>query len=141
MPSPFLLDTNILVHLIRRDVLGANINLLYAPLLTDPRPAISTVTGGELRSLAYQWNWGEERKEQMRFLLGYFDRVPVDALEIQEAYAVLDAYSESMGRTMGKNDVWIAASAHVTGRSLLTTDRDFDHLHPLFLHRDYIAPE
>ena len=33
---------------------------------------------------------------------------------------------------MGKNDVWIAATAHVNGAILLTTDNDFDHLTPLF---------
>lgn len=29
---------------------------------------------------------------------------------------------------MGKNDLWIAATAYVTGATLLTTDADFDHL-------------
>ncbi len=40
---------------------------------------------------------------------------------------------------MGKNDVWIAAAAHVTGARIITTDTDFDHLHPGFLVRDYLA--
>jgi predicted nucleic acid-binding protein len=30
---------------------------------------------------------------------------------------------------MGKNDVWIADTARVTNTTLLTTDRDPDHLH------------
>lgn len=29
---------------------------------------------------------------------------------------------------MGKNDLWIAASAKAAGAFLLTTDNDFDHL-------------
>lgn len=34
---------------------------------------------------------------------------------------------------MGKNDLWIAAAAHVTGATLLTTDADFDHLRDRFV--------
>ncbi len=113
----YLLDTNILVHMVRQDAVS------------------------ELRSPAYQWSWGAEKKDQMRFLLGYFDRVPVDTPEMLEAYAVIDAYSESTGHSMGKNDAWIAAATHVTGRRLVTTDTDFDHLHPAFVTRDHIDPD
>jgi len=42
---------------------------------------------------------------------------------------------------MGKNDLWIAATAAVTGATLLTTDRDFDKLAPRFLAREWIDPE
>jgi tRNA(fMet)-specific endonuclease VapC len=56
-----------------------------------------------------------------------------------EAYAVIDASSKSMGVTMGKNDLWIAAAAHVTGFELITTDSDFDHLHPDFLSRALVG--
>jgi tRNA(fMet)-specific endonuclease VapC len=34
---------------------------------------------------------------------------------------------------MGKNDIWIAATASVLNAVLLTTDNDFDHLHDEFL--------
>ena len=34
---------------------------------------------------------------------------------------------------MGKNDVWIAATASVLDATLLTTDNDFDHLNKEFL--------
>ena len=140
MSQLYLLDTNILVHLIRQDHTGQHIKDTYSPLLIDPRPLTSVVSGGELRSLAYQWSWGSAKKDQMNFLLGYLGRVPVDTTEVQEAYAVIDAYSEQSGHSMGKNDVWIAAACHVTGARLVTTDRDFDHLHPNFLTRDWIDP-
>jgi len=35
-------------------------------------------------------------------------------------------------RNMGKNDLWIAATAHVSNAILLTTDRDFDHLNGVY---------
>jgi len=34
---------------------------------------------------------------------------------------------------MGKNDLWIAATASVTGAGLMTIDGDFDHLDGKFL--------
>lgn len=33
------------------------------------------------------------------------------------------------GKALGKNDLWIAAAAKVSGATLLTTDPDFDILH------------
>jgi len=136
----YLLDTNVLVQLIRQSSLGQYINQTFEPLMTTPRPLISIVTEGELRSLAYQWNWGEFKKNQLDFLCGFFGRYAIDNSEVIEAYAAIDAYSESVGRPMGKNDVWIAATTYVTGATLLTTDRDFDHLPSHFFHREWIDP-
>jgi tRNA(fMet)-specific endonuclease VapC len=31
-------------------------------------------------------------------------------------------------RTMGKNDLWIAATTHLTKADLISNDNDFDHL-------------
>jgi tRNA(fMet)-specific endonuclease VapC len=36
-------------------------------------------------------------------------------------------------RNMGKNDLWIAATASVLDIPLMTTDNDFAHLDPVFL--------
>ena len=41
---------------------------------------------------------------------------------------------------MGDNDVWIAATAAAAGAYLLTTDKDFDHLHPTYVQREWIDP-
>ena len=128
MPVLYLLDTNILVHLIRRDPTGERIRRLYNPLLADPLPLLSVVTNGELRSLSFQFEWGTEKIEKVRYFLSYFQRVSIDSEDILKAYALIDTYSERAGHSMGKNDLWIAATAHVTGACLLTTDTDFDHL-------------
>ena len=37
---------------------------------------------------------------------------------------------------MGKNDLWIAASAVITNARILTTDGDFNHLDPDFISVD-----
>ena len=141
MPSLYLLDTNILVHLIRADATGEKIRSRYDLLMTETRPILSPVAEAELRSLAYQWHWQAARLEQMRFCLDYFARSPLETPAMMETYALIDAYSERVGRSMGKNDVWIAATAHITGATLLTTDQDFQHLGKLFLSLEYITPE
>ena len=140
MSGLYFLDTNILVHLVRDDATGQYIKNRYGLLVNDPRPLISVVTEGELRSLAYQWKWGEQKKEQMRFFLSFFWRTPIEKPEIYEAYAAIDAFCQLKGQAMGQNDLWIAASAHVFQAHLLTTDTDFDPLHPIFITRDYIDP-
>ena len=140
MPTIYFLDTNILVHLIRRDALGQYLINNYSLYSLDPRPLISDVTEGELRSLAIQWKWGQQKREQMEFLLSYFWRITINTPDVFEAYAAIDAFSESIGTSMGKNDVWIAAAAQTPQALLLTTDKDFDHLHPIYLSRDWIDP-
>jgi len=57
-----LLDTNILVHQVRCDAVGERIRKLYSPLLAEPRPLISVVTEGELRSLGFQLGWCPRRR-------------------------------------------------------------------------------
>lgn len=141
MGNNLIFDTNILVHLVRSDRVGERIRAKYSPLMTDPRPSICAVTEGELRSLAYQWGWGKQKRDQMEFLLGYFWQLPIEVPEMFEAYALIDSFSERNGYPMGKNDVWIAAAAHLTGSTLITTDKDFTHLHPDFLNFDWIDPE
>jgi tRNA(fMet)-specific endonuclease VapC len=39
---------------------------------------------------------------------------------------------------MGKNDLWIAATARAASATLITTDTDFDHLHPVLVKRELI---
>jgi tRNA(fMet)-specific endonuclease VapC len=34
---------------------------------------------------------------------------------------------------MGKNDVWLAATAHVGNFTFVTTDHDFDHLNEVYI--------
>jgi predicted nucleic acid-binding protein len=141
MPQPYLLDSNILIHMIRESPLADYVRQIYRPLIVTPRAAISVVSEGELRSLAIQWKWGGRKKNQMRFLLQFFLRVPVDNETVFRAYEMLDSFSESIGRPMGKNDLWIAAAAHAIGATLVTTDTDFDHLKPNFIAVDWIDPE
>ncbi len=103
-------------------------------------PFISIVTEGEIRALALQFDWGITKQSRMEDLLNYFIVIPIPFSRIVDAYAEIDDYSRRNGFVLGKNDIWIAATAHVTQARLLTTDKDFDHLHGGFLQRDWIDP-
>ena len=138
--ATLLLDTNILVHYVRRDAVWTRIRSRYRPLMASPTPLISVVTTGELRSLAYQWNWSAAKRSQMEFILGYFKVVTIHDAAVVEAYSIIDSYFQVQGQVLGKNDLWIAATAQATGARLVTTDRDFDRMDPLFLARDWIDP-
>jgi len=140
MPVQYLLDTNILVHAIRIDDVWSRIQAHFQLLAVDPTPMISVVTAGELRSLAYQRGWGTAKLNQMEFMLGYYNLVNIDDAII-ETYAIIDSQLQLRGHTLGKNDLWIAASAKVTGATLITTDKDFDCIHPEFLTRVWIDPD
>lgn len=68
------------------------------------------------------------------------------------AYSQIDAYSQRRNpgydeysfatpRNMGKNDLWIASTAALLGLTPVTTDKDFDHLHQVFMEVKRITPE
>lgn len=69
-----------------------------------------------------------------------------------DAYVTIDAFSQrkiaapngqflgTSSRNMGKNDLWIAATAYVLNAALVTTDDDFDHLHDIFFKVEKFKP-
>jgi tRNA(fMet)-specific endonuclease VapC len=136
----YLLDTNILVHFVRGSPVWRRIRDTFSPLTVTPTPKYCVVSEGEIRSLALQWGWAEKKLDQMEFCLGFFEPQSIADREILRMYATIDAYCESISQTMGKNDLWIAATAAVLGATLLTTDHDFDKLAPRFLTREWIDP-
>lgn len=138
--SSYVLDTNILIHAVRGSETWQRVKMIFNPLMVEPRPYIGVVTDGELRSFAKQQSWGDVKRNQMEFLLDYFTRTTIDDEEILKAYANIDAYSRQSGVKMGKNDLWIAATAKVYEATLVTTDRDFEHLHDVVLERLLILP-
>jgi tRNA(fMet)-specific endonuclease VapC len=136
----YLLDTNILLHYVRQSKLQRQIEDTFQLLMTPTVPLISYVTEAEIRSLAQQLGWGATKMNQLGFLLSTFDIIPIDWSGILKSYVEIDTYSVVTGKEMGKNDVWIAATARATSATLLTTDKDFDHLDPSFLSRIWIDP-
>ena len=126
-----VLDTNILVHLLRGKQAGQVIERLYEVSRRTPRAIISVVTKGELKALAYKFEWGPDKHQRLDAMLAGLPAVDISHGAIIDSYAKIDHGSVALGVKMGKNDLWIAATTLVVGGVLLTTDVDFNHLSPM----------
>lgn len=136
----YILDTGIFLAYVRQGALGQRIEAQLSLLTTPATPLFCTVSEGEIRSIAVRSGWGPRRLRDLSTLLTLFTRVPLEMPGVIDAYVAIDVYSTTIGRPMGKNDLWIAAAANATGATLLTTDSDFEHLAPDFISRIRISP-
>ena len=141
----YLLDTNILIHYARGREMGAWIEARYGLQASLP-PLISQVSVGELHSFALQGSWGEKKMKDLQRIIDFCVVVPLDTQGIVQAYAQIDYFSQKSpdlfsAKNMGKNDLWIATTAHVANVPLITTDKDFNHLHPDWITLEYVDPE
>lgn len=136
----YLLDTKILLHLLRGNPLGRHIDQQFALRSSLATCVISVVTVGEMYSLARTLTWGPARVLSLKSLLDEVPWIDISDPAILDTYGQIDHFSARHGRPMGKNDLWIAATAHATNMTLLTTDKDFDHLDPAFITRVWIDP-
>ena len=136
----YLLDTSIVLPTIRMGELGRYIEATYALGSVQPVPLISVITEGETRAFMLKRGWGPARVNAVNVLLGRLVILPIPYVGLVDAYAHIDAHCERNGLALGKNDLWIAATAHVTGATLLTSDADFDPLDGVFLRRLWVDP-
>jgi tRNA(fMet)-specific endonuclease VapC len=65
--------------------------------------------------------------------------IGIDAYS-QRNHPDYEKYSFATPRNMGKNDLWIAATASLLNLKLVTTDGDFDHLDSSFLSLHKVLP-
>ena len=140
LPGGYLLDTNIIVALIRRNDLGQFLDARYGLLPPAPPLPVCIVTVGELYALANKFSWGPTKRAALASRLVHFRRVDINDPPILTTYGDIDAWSQAHGHKMGKNDLWIAAASRVRSATILTTDRDFDHLHGTWVDREWVDP-
>lgn len=137
----YLLDTNILLAYVRWQALAQYIEATYQLGTRRPAPIISIVSEAEIWVLAAQNQWGTFKRRMLEEkMLDFLTIIPIPYKDVVAAYVEIDNYSRRNGRVMGKNDIWIAATARVEKATILTTDRDFDHLHPDLITREYVDP-
>jgi len=136
-----VLDTNILVHWLRGKDAGLKLRQDYELGTRRPRPIIPVVVKAEIKSLALQFSWGDQKHEALDALLRELPVADISSEAVVQAYARIDCQSRQVGRRMGKNDLWIAAVASVQGAVIVTTDKDFDHLTPAIVNVERIDIE
>jgi predicted nucleic acid-binding protein len=135
----YLWDTSILLNQVRQSpaffAWDDQLNFFHP----ENRNFISIVTEGEIHSIAIQRNWKQSKLQELGKYLNALVPLTIAKHSVINAYAEIDAFSQGKlsgkllpkGMTscnMGKNDLWIAATAHVISATLVTTDADFDHL-------------
>lgn len=137
----YLLDTNILVLYLRQSKLADFIDRRFNPLGSENVAILSAVSLGELESLGLQNNWGQKRLLKLEEWMDKLIVTNINTQDVISMYGQIDAFSQgklknkplfNSARNMGKNDLWIAATAAVTQATLLTTDKDFQHLKGIF---------
>src|SRR6266545_7828233 len=129
----YLLDTNVVLALVRGQALGASIDETYKLSRAKQRPLVCIVTHGEVRVLAHRNGWGGKKMQTLQHALDQLVTVDIHHPAVIDAYVSLDLVSQSHregSKNMGKNDLWIAAVTKAAGAVLLTTDNDFSHLIP-----------
>lgn len=124
-----LLDTGVLLHLFRRDPFGHRIENAYEVWKRIEQPLISTVTLGEILAFANRNSYGAEKRAKLNAVIA--EIIVVDIRRpMAERFAEIQASQQAIGKPIGENDTWIAATAMITGATLLTADRDFAKLRP-----------
>ncbi len=142
-----LLDTNILLFLCRdyrktlmREIINPHQKRLY----------ISIVTLGEIYSISLRNQWKPSKFDTLNAIMEDVSMIDISNF-LLSTYSELDTYSQRVNpnfsiypfdtpRNMGKNDLWIAATASLLGLQLVTTDQDFDHLDDTFIDLRRIEP-
>ena len=146
----YLLDTNILLAYLNKSKLSGFVDQTYQPLNGQNQVGISIVTPGELMSISLQSNWGQARHLKLQALIQAFNVIDINIDAILRYYAEIDVFSQgkligkplgASARNMGKNDLWIAATANYVEATLLTTDKDFNHLNGHFLDVVWLNPD
>ncbi len=139
----FLWDTSILLHYVRKSEKFQDADRAIAFFDNGNRVFLSVINIGEIESLAYQLSWGQVKRDELQKLLEKTTLLGIYE-EVIHAYARIDAFSQGKlsglplpsgvtARNMGKNDIWLAATAHVGKFRFATTDNDFDHLDRAFI--------
>jgi tRNA(fMet)-specific endonuclease VapC len=138
----YLLDSNIALMYLRNAEITTQIDALYSPFSEQNMALLSVVNLAELYSIAFRHQWGTKKWQGLRLFQEQVFVTDIHVQTIIERYAEIDAFSQGKhptltsafsARNMGKNDLWIGATASVLGATLLTMDKDFDHLNGVFL--------
>ena len=151
MANRFLLDTGMLLGFFRNARWALRVRSEFDLGNTETMVFTSVVCQGELLALAEKFGWGDGKRNELDEVLNRFPTLDINKQSILRAYALIDAWTHgnsvaSPGQTpppkpavpMMQNDLWIAATAHESKATLLSTDKDFEHLNDVWLNFVYV---
>lgn len=120
----YLLDTNIVSRIIRRNCVPLKEKLTATPM---SQLAISSITEAELLYGLEKKPGATRLKSDVAAVLARMTSVPWTS-RTASAYAVIRSRSESSGIAIGNLDLLIASHALATGRTLVTNDTSIHRL-------------
>lgn len=139
MASTYLLDTGVLLLLVRGGPTAQALDDRFELRASAFRPLMCSVSIGELWALAEMNDYGDEKRRAVQNAIDNTVVVdihdPVVVACYVEAYKALRGLPSGSRTNIGHNDMWIAATARAADATLLTTDTDFDPLHPDVVRR------
>jgi tRNA(fMet)-specific endonuclease VapC len=124
----YVLDTCVVLTLVRQGELGHRIEHRFALTTLSTRLIISIATRAEIEVIADRNHWGSSRRRVLAQFLDECTTVPIAHQDLIDRYVEAEAICHATpggAVRMGKNDLWIAATSQLVGRPLLTMDRDF----------------
>ena len=147
----FLLDTNMLLGFTREAPWAIRPRKNFNLGDSETMVFTSAICQGEILALAEKNGWGSEKRSRLEEVLNGVPTLDIGRGMILDAYARIDAWTHGKSVTspnnapppkpavaMNQNDLWIAATAHVSRASLLSTDTDFEHLDNIWLKFNHI---
>ena len=131
-----VLDTCSIMHILRGNPQGEMVKD-YLNNLENVQLITSIVCLAEANCLALSNSWGSTKIDNLN---NYFRKLVLIDIEqnntdLIDSYVIMDAYSmgkatdpngnklKGSAKKMGKNDVWIAATANTLGAELITFDK------------------
>ena len=138
----YLLDTNVLLFYVRAGPTRLFLQNTFRPFDDGNEAFISIVSAAEILVLAEKHRWGETKVNALQELLENATVIDIEFQELVEHYVNIELFNLNIhpdkARTgsaikLGKNDIWIAATAALVGATLLTSDNDFNHLNGEFI--------
>jgi len=136
----YLLDTNILILLIRGGEKAQRISETYGLKEIQYIPLVSVISKAEILAFALRNNWGQKKLQAIEILLA--NSIVIDTLsnDIILSYIELDAFlkNKKPAKTIKQNDIWIAATAKATDSILLAADNDFNYFPVTILKHEHI---
>jgi tRNA(fMet)-specific endonuclease VapC len=142
-----LIDTCVIIEIVRDTITGKECLKRLEKFGEDLTIILSIVTKAELDSFSRQNKWGEKKVEKLNLFLSSATIISINENDVLllDAYSQIDGYSKrklldkngtlrpGSAITMGKNDLWIAATASALNIPLLTNDGDYDHLNGIMI--------
>jgi predicted nucleic acid-binding protein len=117
MPDAYVVDTDVLSYVLKRDTRVQP----YLRYFTGTIVVISFMSLAELERWALERNWGTARRTQMRRFLDRCVIRPFDRA-LCSTWAAVTVEARRAGQPIGHADAWIAATARVYGLPLVTNN-------------------